>query len=46
MRTIAEEARTNPEVLKDAPHETPVRRLDEATAARKPRLRWSPNGQA
>jgi glycine dehydrogenase subunit 2 len=26
--------------VKTAPHTTPVRRLDEAAAARKPRLRW------
>lgn len=38
MAQIAEEARTNPQVLHDAPHITPVRRLDEAQAARKPVL--------
>ena len=38
MAQISEEARTNPEVLHDAPHITPVRRLDEAQAARKPVL--------
>jgi glycine dehydrogenase subunit 2 len=27
-------------VVLDAPHDTPVGRLDEATAARKPVLRW------
>jgi len=31
---IAEEARTNPELLKTAPHHTPVGRLDEVKAAR------------
>jgi len=31
---IAEEARTNPDVLKTAPHITPFGRLDEVTAAR------------
>lgn len=31
---IAEEARTNPELLKEAPHNTPVGRLDEVKAAR------------
>jgi glycine dehydrogenase subunit 2 len=35
---IAEEAKTNPELVKNAPYTTPVRRLDEATAARKPVL--------
>jgi glycine dehydrogenase subunit 2 len=40
MRAIAEEAKTDPELVKQAPHSTPVRRLDEARAARKPVLRW------
>jgi glycine dehydrogenase subunit 2 len=31
---IADEARTNPELLKSAPHETPVGRLDEVKAAK------------
>ncbi len=34
MLQIAEEARTNPDILHHAPHETPVRRLDEVKAAR------------
>jgi len=34
MRQIADEARDRPEVLHDAPHGTPVRRLDEVRAAR------------
>jgi len=42
MLAISEEAAGNPDVLHNAPHETPVRRLDEATAARKPVLRWKP----
>ncbi len=42
MRRIAEEARSQPELLKAAPHNSPVRRLDEARAARKPDLRWRP----
>ena len=36
------EAKENPELLKQAPYTTPVRRLDEVTAARKPVLGWSP----
>jgi glycine dehydrogenase subunit 2 len=40
MLQIAEEARTEPELLREAPHDTPLRRLDEAAAARHPRLRW------
>ena len=35
---IAEEARTDPELLRLAPHDTPVGRLDETAAARKPVL--------
>lgn len=31
---IAEEAKSKPELLKEAPHNTPVRRLDEAKASR------------
>lgn len=34
MAQIAEEARSNPDVLHEAPHVTPVRRLDEVKAAR------------
>jgi glycine dehydrogenase subunit 2 len=34
MRKIAGEARDTPETLHDAPHKTPVRRLDEVGAAR------------
>jgi len=46
MRQIAEEARTNPEIVKTAPHTTPVGRLDQAMAARKPNLRWQPGQEA
>jgi len=42
MRSIAEEASTNPELVKTAPHSTRVRRLDEVGAARKPILCWKP----
>jgi glycine dehydrogenase subunit 2 len=42
MKQIAEESRTNPEIVKTAPHTTPVGRLDQALAARKPNLRWTP----
>ncbi|MDH3580350.1 MAG: aminomethyl-transferring glycine dehydrogenase subunit GcvPB [Hyphomicrobiales bacterium] len=34
MCQIAREARDRPEILRDAPHKTPVRRLDEVRAAR------------
>lgn len=40
MRHIATEAIADPESLKTAPHTTPVRRLDETTAARQPVLRF------
>ena len=40
MQTIAQEARDNPDLLHDAPHDTPNTRLDEARAARRPDLRW------
>ncbi len=39
---IAREARETPELVLEAPHATPVRRLDEAAAARQPNLRWRP----
>jgi glycine dehydrogenase subunit 2 len=42
MIRIADEAKAAPELLKEAPQRTIVRRLDEALAARKPHLRWRP----
>lgn len=39
---IAEEAAEAPELVKGAPYTTPVRRCDEAQAARNPILRWTP----
>ena len=41
MKHIAAEAIADPDSLKTAPHTTPVRRLDETTAARQPVLRYS-----
>ncbi len=41
INAILDEAAADPEVLKNAPYTTPVRRLDEATASRKPVLRES-----
>ena len=38
LTAIAEEARIDPELLQTAPHNTPVRRLDEVRAARSPVL--------
>ncbi|MDP2948990.1 MAG: aminomethyl-transferring glycine dehydrogenase subunit GcvPB [Chloroflexota bacterium] len=40
LLAIAREAEEEPQVVKEAPHTTPVGRLDEATAARRPVLRW------
>ncbi|NQW17476.1 MAG: aminomethyl-transferring glycine dehydrogenase subunit GcvPB [Chloroflexi bacterium] len=42
MKKIAEEADASPELLHSAPHNAANTRLDEATAARKPVLRWEP----
>jgi glycine dehydrogenase subunit 2 len=42
LLSIAEEARTNPNLLHDAPHSAPVRRLDEVRAAKELILRWKP----
>jgi glycine dehydrogenase subunit 2 len=42
MEAIAREAREQPAVLHEAPTLTPVGRLDEARAARRPVLRWWP----
>ncbi len=42
LAEIAHEAETEPELVTGAPHAAPVRRLDEATAARQPNLRWRP----
>jgi glycine dehydrogenase subunit 2 len=42
MLQIAEEARAHPDLLKQAPVTTRRSRFDEATAARKPVLRWKP----
>jgi glycine dehydrogenase subunit 2 len=41
MVQAADEAKTDPDVLHQAPLTTPVRRLDEARAARHLKLRWS-----
>jgi glycine dehydrogenase subunit 2 len=40
MIDIDREAQENPQFVIDAPHSTRIGRLDEATAARKPILRW------
>ncbi len=43
MIDIDREAQDDPELVINAPHSTRIGRLDEATAARKPVLRWREN---
>lgn len=40
LRTILLESQQNPDLIKSAPQTTPVRRLDEVTAARQPNLKY------
>ena len=42
MLAIAREAEENPALVKTAPHDTPVRRVDEVRAARNLKVRWTP----
>lgn len=44
MIKISAEAKTDPALLTEAPHITPVRRLDEVLAARELNLRWKRPG--
>jgi glycine dehydrogenase subunit 2 len=46
LKDIDREVTENPDLVRQAPHTTPVSRLDEARAARQPDLRWKPPGQA
>jgi glycine dehydrogenase subunit 2 len=46
MERIAAEARENPELLHQAPHRAPVRRLDQTRAARDPVLTYPFDGHA
>ena len=43
MISISQEIEESPETVLNAPSKTKVTRMDEATAARKPVLRWSPD---
>jgi len=43
LLAIAEEAKSDPETVRSAPHRTRLGRLDETLAARKPVLRWQPD---
>ncbi|TMA38340.1 MAG: glycine dehydrogenase subunit 2 [Deltaproteobacteria bacterium] len=42
LLAIADEARTDPALLRNAPHRARLARLDETRAARRPILRWQP----
>ena len=41
MHTIAKEARENPELVKSAPHNTPIGRVDDVLAAKNPILTYT-----
>ena len=45
MREIAREAEEDPEIVRRAPHTTPVKRVDEVGAARNLVLRWRPENR-
>jgi glycine dehydrogenase subunit 2 len=45
VREILAEAKDDPEIVTGAPHTTPVRRLDEAGAAKRPVVRWRPEAE-
>ena len=44
LRAILAEAAATPELVRSAPHTTPIGRLDEVAAARRPVLVWPPAG--
>ena len=46
MVDIDREGQEDPDLVKNAPHSTRIGRLDEATAARKPVLRWHENSDS
>jgi len=45
LRDVLDEAAEDPDVARDAPYTTPVRRLDEAGAAKRPVVRWEPDAE-
>ena len=45
LKKIDREAFENPDLVRKAPHTTPISRLDEARAARQPDLRWKRPGR-
>jgi glycine dehydrogenase subunit 2 len=42
MKEILDEAHSDPDLVRSAPHATPVRRLDDVKAARELDLKWTP----
>jgi glycine dehydrogenase subunit 2 len=40
LKSICEEIKTNPEIVKDAPHTTPIRRVNDVYAARNININW------
>ena len=40
MKQIAEEAKADPQLLKTAPHDTPVRRMDDVKAVKEPHFTY------
>ncbi|HSO22716.1 MAG TPA: hypothetical protein VLT81_07400, partial [Chondromyces sp.] len=42
MLAIARECETDPALVRSAPHDTPVRRVDEVRAARNLKTAWTP----
>jgi glycine dehydrogenase subunit 2 len=45
VRSVLEEAASDPSIAQNAPYSTPVRRLDEGAAARRPVVRQPPRGE-
>src|ERR671924_950681 len=43
LKKITNEVREHPEIVKQSPLSTPIGRLDEVAAARRPNLRWRPS---
>ena len=41
MKQIRKEAKDTPDILKSAPHNTPVRRLDEVKAIKELKVKWT-----
>ena len=41
MRQIAHEAKDNPDLVKTAPHNTPIKRVDDVLAAKHPVLTYA-----